>query len=582
MRVFWVVLCYLHTLVERVNIKIQFISLLPNIKNYPDTYFFDYSKIEWNRKLAEVFTYTDDNILNTLGSNIKEVEHQYNRGEINIPEGVVGHGCENLREIFPELVDELVLWNYDKELKKEKELYKTTYNVLKTFESEVNVYNNDSLRSMNTILRSLYKYISYNDIRLLRLMCGNNMDLNINANGQLMVNGKCVSDYLTNISFETNIEFVSDDIKSSINKKVTLHHGKLLHLTSEFIKLQRYIKYLHLIVVRMPLVYFRSANNFLLMFQINAMLILEERLNNVLYMNYLEQLSLGKNYYTLNIDTLLFLINDMLRITKSTIDSEVHRSFVKLNKALNGDLKCILAIFLYILNEAKSENKRSMQTLEGETQDDINNHPILLNVNKILLDEQKNIKLLKDKFQMFVKNVFNFDINEPTIRNLQQKLYEFRKAEIMNLFYITAHQIITLKQIIKYKNFIEDLKKKGQQRRSLYRRLIDSFILPQYTGVLTFHTDEYDLLLSDFLRIKEEGNIHFNLLGGNKTLRSLSKQCLFEINKLKILNKLYFELMEAIDILHDASIEDRNEKIYSKKKIIFYLYVIKKFNDRWV
>ncbi|SOV81454.1 fam-f protein [Plasmodium sp. gorilla clade G3] len=582
MRIFWVVLCYLHTLVKIVNIKIQFISLFPNIKNYPFHYNFDYSKIEWNRKLAEVSIYTDDKIKNTLGSNIKEVEHQYNRGEIKIPEGVVGHGYESLREIFPELVDELIVWNYEKELKKEKELYKSTYNVLKEFEYNVKVYNNDLLGNMNAILRPLYKSIAYNDISLLRLMCGDNMDLNINTSGQLMVNGKNVSNYLSNITFETNIEHVSDDIKSSINKQITINHEKLLNLSSELIKLQRYITFLHLAVVRIPLLYFRSANNFLLMFQINAMLILEERLNAILHLNYLEELNLGRNYYSINTDTIKFLLDDMIRITKSTIDAEVHGFFVKLNKVLNGDLKCFLAIFLHILNEAKSENKKSIQSLEGETQDDINNHPILSNVYKILLDEQKNIKLVKEKFQMFVKNVFNFDINEPSVRNLQQKLYEFRKGEIMNIFYTIVHQLITKRQIIKYKDFVYGLRKKEQQHRSLYRRISDRFLIPQSPGVLTFHTDEYDKLLSDFLRIQEEGNIHFNLLGGNNSLRTMSKLCIFEINKLKIINKLYFELMEAINILYEASVEDPNEKNISKKKIVFYLYMLNKFNNRWV
>ncbi|CAC9699135.1 fam-f protein, putative [Plasmodium sp. DRC-Itaito] len=582
MRVFWVVLCYLDVLVKIVNIKIQFISVLPNIKNYPFPYNFYYSKIEWNRKLAEVYTYTDDNIKNTLGSNIKEVENQYNRGEIKIPEGVVGHGHESLRELLPELVDELIIWNYDKELKKEKELYKITYDVLKTFENKVKVFNNDLLGNMNAILNPLYRSIAYNDMRLLKLMCGDNMDLNINTSGQLMVNGNTVSNYLTNISFETNIEYVAENIKSSINKQITLNHGKLLNLSSELLKLQRFIKILHFIVVRIPLIYFRSANNFLLMFQINAMLILEERLNTALNLNYLEFLNLGRNYYTINTDNIMFLLNDMLRITKTTIDIEMHRSFVKLNKVLNGDLKSFLAIFLYILNEAKSENMKSIQSLEGETEDDINNHPILSNVYKLLLDEKKNIKLLKEKFQMFIKNVFNFDINEPNIRNLQQKLYEFRKGEVMHIFYALAHQLITKRQIIKYKEFLDDLQKKGQKHRSLYRRISDRFVVPQTPGVLTFHTDEYNLLLRDFLRVQEEGNIHFNLLGGNSILRTMSKQCLFEINKLKIINRLYIELMEAIDILHDVSVEDPNEKIISKKKIVFYLYVLNKFNNRWV
>lgn len=527
-------------------------------------------------------TYTDDKIKNTSGSNIKEVENQYNRGEIKIPEGVVGHGYESIRELFPELVDELIVWNYDKELKREKELYKITYDVLKKFERNVKVYNNDLLQNMNAVLRPLYKSIVHNDIRLLRLMCGDNMDLNINTIGQLMVNGKTVSNYLTNISFETNMEYIADDIKSSINKQITLNHGKLLHLSSEHIKLQRYVKLLHFIVVRIPLVYFRSANNFLLMFQINAMIILEERLNTVLNLNYLEHLNLGRNYYTVNVDTVNFLLNDMLRITKSTIDTEVHRAFVKMNKVLNGDLKCLLAIFLYILNDAMSENTKSIQSLEGETQDDINNHPILSNLHKILLDEKNNIKLLKEKFEMFVQNVFNFDINEPSVRNLQQKLYEFKKGEIMSVFYTIVHQLITMRQIIKYKEFVDDLQKKGQKYRSLYRQIIDRFVVPQSSGILTFHTDEYDLLLRDFLHIREKGNIHFNLLGGNRTLRTLLQLCLFEINKLKIINKLYIELMEAIDILHEASVEDPNEKIMSKKKIVFYIYVLNKFNNRWV
>ncbi|SOV82156.1 fam-f protein [Plasmodium reichenowi] len=582
MRVFWVVLCYLDTLVNIVNIKIQVIRLLPNIKSYPFPYNFDYSKIEWNRKLAEVSTYTDDKIKNTSGSNIKEVERQYNRGEIKIPEGVVGHGYESVRELFSELVDELIVWNYDKELKREKQLYKITYDVLKTFEYNVKVYNNDLLQNMNAVLRPLYKSIVYNDMSLLRIMCGDNMDLNINTDGQLMVNGKTVSNYLTNISFETNIEYIGDDIKSSINKQITLNIGKLLNLSSELIKLQRYIKLLHFIVVRIPLVYYRSANHFLLMFQINAMIILEERLNTVLNLNYLENLNLGKNYYTVNVDTVNFLLNDMLRITKSTIDTEVHRSFVKMNKVLNGDLKCLLAIFLYILNEAKSENTKSIQSLEEETEDDINNHPILSNLHKILLDEKNNIKLLKEKFEMFVQNVFNFDINEPSVRNLQQKLYEFRKGEIMSILYIIVHQLITKRQITKYKEFVDDLQKKGQKYRPLYRRIIDRFVVPQSSGILTFHTDEYDLLLRDFLHIREEGNIHFNLLGGNRTLRTMSKLCLFEINKLKIINKLYIEFMEAIYILHEASVEDPNEKIMSKKKIVFYLYLLNKFNNRWV
>ncbi|SBT77905.1 Plasmodium exported protein, unknown function [Plasmodium ovale] len=539
--------------------------------------------VKWRRNLSEVWYSSDDKIVNDKGLNIRDVQHKINRGEIRI-----GTECydkdkfNDIRHLFTKLVDELCFSKYGDALNVEKKLYISTNILLKGVHEHILKDLQSSIHVAREHIKKYFKKPSTYNQQQLDLIAGLDMIINLNNEGNLIFNSKKINRFLSMTKFDLDIlqngEYSSYDSNFLIknNERILMNHSDNLSKIEEDIQ-----KHLHSALHRFPLKYYREANAFAVMFQNNAMLILEENLHHNFYDKYVEQMEKSDDNVKINIQPVDDLLSDMISILDHTIDYNVHTFFVKLNKVLNGDLKSFIGFFLYLFGIEKMRNNELLKSIEYEN-DNINDNQMLSNAYESLVIEKNDIDISELKFNIFIKNKFHFNVNNKHVRSLEKKIYDaFQSKHLMDAFNLIAYQIL-IKRIVKdYISFVNLLKRNSYRYQPFFKKVIDLFGVKKDEHILIIPRKQYDKLVKEYIKIKENSNFHFNILGGNQSLTTSVTRIKRELNKMKILNKLLLALNEEMNKLKDTSMLTPGEKERNKKSIIFYSHVIKEFKEEW-
>ncbi|GAB67540.1 hypothetical protein PCYB_121080 [Plasmodium cynomolgi strain B] len=581
MKTYVYVLYYLKLLVNKAaNAIYQGINPYLDIKKYSEEAL---KQIQWHRNLSDDWYVKDDNIVNDSGATIKEVEHRINRGEISIGgQCYDGDKHDDLRNLFVKLIDELFFSNYGECLEMEKKLYLSTQAFLKKLQDDINEDFEAILHVVRHHIKNFFKKTSAHNQQELEKITGIDMNLRINDEGNLLFNNKNLHHFLAFTKLELNIDLEQEYSTFENYSLISDIERVYIDLAIEISKVEEDIaKYLNSTLHRFPLKYYRDANAFAVMFQSNAMIILEDNLHVNLYHKYVEQMEKSNANFRIDIKPIDSLLQDMLSILNHTIDYNVHALFVKLNKHLNGDLKSLIAFFLYLFNIEKFRNHDIIKSIE-EKSEDLEESKIMSNSYNLFMIEKNDINIAEIKFKIFVKNKFDFNVDDKKVRSLEKKLYDiYQNKHLVEAFNLIAYQIL-IKRIVKdYANFVEQLKKTSYRYQPLFKKVIDLFPLRRDENILIIPRKKYDKLVKDYIKIKDNSNFHFNILGGNQNISNSLFRLKRQMNKIKIMIKILMGLNEEMTTLKDVSKLTPGEKERNKKAILFYVRLIREFKDDW-
>ncbi|CAG9473116.1 Plasmodium exported protein, unknown function [Plasmodium vivax] len=581
MKTYVYVLYYLKLLVNKAaNAIYQGINPYLDIKKYSEEAL---KQIQWHRNLSDDWYVKDDKIVNDSGVTIKEVEHRINRGEISIGSLCYdGDKHDDVRNLFVKLIDELFFSNYGECLEVEKKLYLSTQVLLKKLQDDISEDFEAILHVARHHIKNFFKNTSAHNQQELEKITGINMTLSLNDEGKLLFNNKHLHRFLALTKFELNINLEQEYSTFENYSLISDIQCVYVDLAIEISKVEEdIVKYLHSALHRFPLKYYRDANAFAVMFQSNAMIILEDNLHVNLYHKYVEQMEKSNASFRIDIKPIDSLLQDMLSILNHTIDYNVHALFVKLNKHLNGDLKSLIGFFLYLFNIEKFRNHDIIKSIK-EKGDDLEENKILSNTYDLFMIEKNDINIAEIKFKIFVKNKFDFNVDDKKVRSLEKKLYDiYQNKHLVEAFNLIAYQIL-IKRIVKdYAYFVEVLKRTSYRYQPLFKKVIDVFLVRRDEHILTIPRKKYDKLVKDYIKIKDNSNFHFNILGGNQNITNSLSRLKRQMNKIKIMIKILMCLNDEMTTLKDVSRLTPGEKERNKKAIIFYSYLIREFKDDW-
>ncbi|SBS87568.1 Plasmodium exported protein, unknown function [Plasmodium malariae] len=579
MKIYRFLLFSFESLNEIVYITNNRISPYNDIKKYNEG---KNTQLRWQRSLSEGWYCPSDQIVDELNETINDVQHKINRGDICIgTRAYDGDEFNDLRKFFIELIDQLFFSNYNECLDMEKKLYLNSHNLLKEIHENISKDFENRHNLARKHIETYFSDPSLHNQQALELMTGSDITLNINDEN-LMVNTKKIEKYFAGAKFELHIaqkeeySTMENNALISDNEKIWKHH------TNNLLNIEEHIlKYLNLVLHRFPLKYYRDVNTFAVMFQDNAMNILEENLHNTFYTKYVEQMKNSSDNVHINVLPVEFLLYDMIGVLNHSIDHSVHSFFLKLNKVLNGDLKSFIGFFLYLFDREKMKNNMIIKSLRSDI-NTIGKNEILSNALELFLIEKNDIDISELKIKIFIKNNFKFNGDDKNLKSLEKKIYDnFQEKQLMESFCIIAYQILIRKVVNDYISFVLLLKKAAHKDQPFFKKVVNAFLLKNNDSNLILSKNKYDELLKEYMKVKEDSNFNFNNPSFNDKIKSTLSNIKIEINKFKILNKLLCSLNNEMIKIKDTSRLTPGEKERNKKAIIFYSYLIRELKDQW-
>ncbi|EUD67829.1 hypothetical protein C922_02018 [Plasmodium inui San Antonio 1] len=563
---------------KTANVIFQGINPYLDIKNEQG-----FKKIHWHRNLSNEWYIKDDNIVNDSGVTIREVDHRINRGEISIGSSSYDGDKYDVRNLFVKLVEELFFSNYGECLQMEKALYLSMQLLLKELQDNISKDFEDILHVAKDHINKFFKNTSAHNQKELEKIIGPDMTLSLNDEGNLVFNEKSLRRYLALTKLQLNIDieqeystFENDALISDIQRRQS-------DLARKISKVEEHIEnYLHAALHRFPLKYYRDSDSFAVMFENNAMEILEDHLHLHLYDKYVEHREKSSANFRIDIMTVDLFIQDMLSILHHTIDYNVHTLFVKLNKHLNGDLKCLIAFFLYLFNIEKFRNNDIIKSIK-EKSEDLEGNKILSNAYNLFMIEKSEINIAETKFKIFVKSKFDFNLDDKKVRTLEKKLYDiYQNRQLIQAFNLIAYQILIQRIVKDYAHFVELLKTTSSIYQPSYQKVIDKFAFQGNEHFLTIPIETYEKLVKEYLKIKDNRNFHFNdTLGDNRKISNSLAHLKRKMNKITIMMKILKNLNEEMTTLKDVSKLTPGQTVRNKQAIIFYVHLIREFKDDW-
>ncbi|CAA9989806.1 Plasmodium exported protein, unknown function [Plasmodium knowlesi strain H] len=581
MKIYVYVFYYIKLFVNNAaNVIYEGINPYLDIKKYSEEAL---KQIQWNRNLCDHWYVKDDNIVSDSGATIKEVQHRINRGEIRIGcESHDGDKHDDLRNLFVKIIDELFFSNYGEFLKVEKKLYLCTQVLLKNLQDDISEYFEAILTVVRHHIKNYFKNTSAHNQQELEKIAGLNMSLSVNKDGNLLFNNKNLHRYLAFSKFELDIDLKQDYSTFEKYSIISDIERVYIDLAIEISKVEEDIdKYVHSALHRFPLKYYRDVSDFAVMFQSNAMTILEDNLHLHLYNKYIEEKEKLNSNFRIDIRLIDLLLQDMLTILNHSIDYNVHALFIELNKHLNGDLKSLIGLLLYLFDLEKIRNHAIIKSIE-EKNENLGENKILSNAYDLFMIEKNDINIAEIKFKIFVKNIFDFNVDDKKVRTLEKKIYDiYQNKHLIQTLNLIAYQILIKRVVHDYVDFVELLKRASFKYQPLFNKVIGIFHKRRDNHILTIPRKKYDKLVEDYIKIKDNSNFNFNILGANRNISNSLLRLKRQINKIKIMIKILTGLNEGMTTLKDVSKLTPGEKEHNKKAIIFYAHLIRDFKDDW-
>ncbi|CRG84265.1 fam-f protein [Plasmodium relictum] len=559
------------------NIDVYYNSNRLNLK------FVKYKEIiQLIRKLAEVFDIKNEDILNDSGHNIKEVQLLYNLSETkyeNTPlEGYFGDS----RDLFVKLVDLIFLENFNEKLKQEKNKINSICCTLNVMENKIKNYMDSSVDSAGNHISFVFKDLaSYEDE--LRIYTDVGVEINFSKNNQILIDKQRVDNYfkdahLSKINLRLGKSFNFFNKLYKMNKKFLSEFNRDLYHYDLYTT-----RYIGMSAKMFPLKYAHLGNLDLVNFDNR----LRDIFNEFHRAIFNKDKKNGVNETTslkVNTGRLNFLIYDMYKTLYDTIAKNTHKLFLRLNKILNGDIKCLIAFILYILEQDICKNKFILDELKDKHGTEVFRDKFLFHIYELLLQEKEEIKKSLNVFKTYIKEIFGFDVNSSGISSLVQKLYELDNEDLFRLVHLNkedgyiplfkaiVYSLGCLRKLNEFSNFLKLLKNESKSKLSVK---LENILMRK--SVLYIPKDKSRDLILKFLDIYESSIYFIELKESNSRLvhESISIDC--SLKNFRAFNYLISLLIKELNKLKKSHLYSK-KKIKNKYSIIFFLYEIKEFN----
>ncbi|CRG94478.1 fam-f protein [Plasmodium gallinaceum] len=544
--------------------------------------FIRHIEIQLTRNLAELYDIKDEDIINSSGLSMKDIQLLYNtkeaKHENTLDEGYFGDS----RNLFVKLIDTLFIKNYYKYLEKDKNLIRSIYNTLEATSCEVLNILESSLDDAEDHINIIFQGLNSSDkSELLRF---SDVEITLSHNGDdmdLLINEQDAHEYLEQIKFSGEIPLRlenSFDYFSKLNEKNDIFFSKLSNgIFSYTIYTFHYIK---LRKNKFPLNYiYEDKSDIIDYYRYEMENIFNEFTNSIFLFNY-------KRYTTIistkeYVNEFNNLINNKIRELDRTIEEKTHKLFMVLNKILYGDIKCIISFIAYIFEINLSKNKFKLDKIKEKYNKKLFQHKILNEIYYLFLQEKEEIKESLIEFKIYINDIFGFDVNSTGIRSLVSKLYgSIDVKRTLEIFEVIVFSLLCKKQINEYADFIQLLKNESKNGRLDKKKFIGTQRRIS-EKVLFIPKNKSENLILKYAEIYERNSFLNNIKRCCSHLSSVLRDLDEGIYKFIIFRFLIYSLNNELNKSKKHYFSSKKKEILNKNVILYFLYDIMNFDSSY-
>ncbi|CRG95531.1 fam-f protein [Plasmodium gallinaceum] len=575
------VLVYYFNFLIVLMIIISFYEISPYYKTKKFQLKFMHAKTQLIRNLTDFCDVKDEDILNDQGISIKDLQLLYNI-HVNKSENTSTEVCfQDSRTLFVKLIDIIFLTNYNEYIKEEKTYVNSILNTLEIINYEfLNFFQssiNDAKNNIDKIFEGLDIYDKYELNKFLNVT----FTLRIRENSTfVLINGEDLQKYLEQSKLNGNLPLkLKNSFRyfSELNEK---NNTYLSEITEKVLTSNTYLsKYFGINESRFPLKYFYGKNISVdTQLQVIRMKNLLKEFVTSMFCDRERKGISTTSYLELNVGYLKSLIDDERKALDTVIEEKTHALFIKLNKILCGDIKCMIAFIAYVLEIVRTENKFKLDDIEKNYGEELYKNKILHDIYTLLLHERDYIKKSLLEFKIYIEAIFGFDVNSWGIRSLVKKLYGLiDKKEIMKLFNVIVYSLLCKKQIDEYENFIKLLK--NESGGSIFhRRAFINFFKKSEDFVFIPENKSINVMFK-FMEIYDQNNFLYKLNFIFEDISNILKKFKNSTDRFKVFNKLIYLLNEELIMSKDLYFSSNQKVILRKNEILLFLCAIKNFQE---
>ncbi|SBS87562.1 hypothetical protein PMALA_019900 [Plasmodium malariae] len=522
-------------------------------------------RITWQRGLSEISKSSDDVIVNEDGVSINHIEKLCKKKDGSISDKVYGIPLHDAKELFVELTDRILFNDYEKHVKTEKDISSSTYQTLKYMQKKIHKKVNILVNETKTFINELFENYDLLHDKNIEELSNVKVCLDVNGDNEfLLINGRDVYFYIKDVKFTRNIPL---NIESSLEKmnEIYVHNEKIFsEYVKKVFKLEEDIKtYLGTGGNRFPLNYTHWNNRYINITQNVAVRAFMDEFYN--YFNNIE-MKLKHGFSTIieidisYLDSMLVAINDII---KATIEQKTTRLFGILHKLFQGDLKGILGFFTFLFEKEDIKNANTLRNIEKKKSEDAYDNNFLFDVENLYVEEKNDIKNSFIKFCTFIKRNFGFNIQSKGIQSLKKKIdLSNDKTEIIKQFKIIVHELLCRKQINKYFEWLNLLKKSNNTMRC-YMRKFFGCVTPKNDSIL-IENRKLIPLITNFFEIREKNYYTFKKEDSEEDILLIIKDLKKTLHKYRISVKLLHLLVDELQVAKILNSEYENERMLYK------------------
>ncbi|CRG94477.1 fam-f protein [Plasmodium gallinaceum] len=565
--VVYIYFCCIHPYYKSKKYKLKFIRHI---------------EIKLVRNLAELYDFKDEDIINSTGLSMKDVQLLYNRRESNYENTLTEGYFGDSRYLFVKLIDGIFLKNYFKCLEKEKKHIRSIYNSLETTKYEVLNFLKRSLDDAEDHINTVFQRHTASDKS--ELLKFSDVKITLNHNGDnidILINEQDAHEYLEQIKFSGEIPLRlenSFDYFSKLNEKNDIFFSKL----SNGIFSYNIYTIIYLIFRKnmFPLKYVHGDNSDIIdYYRYEMENIFKEFTNSIFLLN--KKRSTTIICIKENVNEFNDLFNNINRALDRTIEDKTHKLFMVLNKILNGDIKCIISFIAYILEINLSKNKFELDKLKEEYKEILFKHMILNEICDLFLQEKEEIKESLVEFKTYIKDIFGFDVNNTGIRSLVSKLYgSVDINSIEKIFKVIVFSLLCKKQINEYGNFIQLLKNESKNRRIDKKKFIGTHRRIN-EKVLFIPKNKSENLILKYAEIYERNSFINNIESCSSHLSSVLCDMDRVLRKFTFFRFLINMLNNELHKSEKHYFSSKKKKLLNKNVILYFLYEIINFDSSY-
>ncbi|CRG94472.1 fam-f protein [Plasmodium gallinaceum] len=537
-------------------------------------------EIQLVRNLAELYDFKDEDIINSSGISLKDLQLLYNRRESNYENTLAEGYFGDSRNLFVKLIDTLFLKNYHKYIEKEKKHIRSIYNTLETTNYEVVNFLKSSLDDAEDHINMVFQRLNSSDkSQLLRF---NDIEITLRKNGDnfdLLINEQDAHEYLEQLIFSGEIPLRlenSFNYFSKLNEKNDIFFSQL---SNGILSYKIYtIDYLKFSENMFPLKYVHGNDSDMINFYRYEMKnIFKEFTNSIFLFN--KKRSTTIISIKENVNEFKDSINNIIGALDRTIEDKTHKLFKLLNKILNGDIKCIISFIAYILEINLSKNKFKLDKIKEKYKEKLFQYRILNEIYDLFLQEKEEIKESLVEFKTYIKDIFGFDMNSTGIRSLVSKLYgSIDIKHITEIFEVIVFSLLCKRQINEYANFIQLLKNESKNRRLDKKKFIGTHSRIN-EKVLFVPKNKSENLILKYAEIYERNSFINNIKRYHRHLSSVLWDMDRGLRKFKFFRFFIYSLNNELHKSEKHYLSSKKKKLLNKNVILYFLYDIMNFDS---